>query len=260
MTEMHKKTSKSHKTPSERPRKTIDDKPRKSMQKHRLEILYEDQWLSIVYKPEGLLTVPYPGSREKTALDILNDIRRKRGLVRGTRGTFAVHRLDKDTSGVLMIAHSKEAAEKIMNSWHTLVLQRLYHALVENSKSMESLPETGIIDVPLAKNSYNRSFAVEKEKNEKDVQSAKTHYTILKKGKFYSLFELELDTGRKNQIRAHLAFLGCPIAGDANYRAKTDPLHRLCLHARSLSFTHPYTGENLTFEVSEDSSWEKYLR
>ncbi len=242
-----------------------------------IDILYEDQWLSVIYKPAGLLTVPYPGSREKTALDILNEIRRKRGLVRGERGTFAVHRLDKETSGVLMIAHSKEAADRIMNSWHTMVTQRLYRALTENSSIMDTIPGSGIIDAPLAKNAYNRSFAVEKDQGkalsnkglqnktygkkstETEAVQAKTAYTILKRGKKYSLFELELDTGRKNQIRAHLAYLGCPIAGDTNYRAKTDPEHRLCLHARTLSFTHPFTGENLSFEIGEDASWEKYL-
>ncbi len=235
-------------------------KARLGTYKNRMEILYEDQWLSIVYKPEGLLTVPYPGFRGKTALDTLENIRRKRGLARGNRGTYAVHRLDKDTSGVLMIAHSKEAADKIMNSWHSMVKQRLYRALAENSRTMESIPLSGIIDVPLAKNAYNRSFAAEKgEKNQK-VQNAKTQYTILKKGKNYSLFELSLNTGRKNQIRAHLSYLGCPIAGDKNYRAKTNPENRLCLHARTLSFTHPYTGEDLCFEVSEDASWERYLR
>ena len=239
---------------------TRTGKPRAGGNKRRLEILYEDQWLSIVYKPEGLLTVPYPGSREKTALDILNDIRRKRGLVRGNRGTYAVHRLDKETSGILMIAHSKEAAGKIMNAWHSMVTQRLYHALAENSKTMETLPDSGIIDVPLAKNAYNRSFSAEKETNIKEVQSARTHYTILKKGRFYSLFELSLDTGRKNQIRAHLAHIGCPIAGDKNYRAKTDPENRLCLHARTLSFTHPYTGKDMSFEAAEDASWERHLR
>jgi len=239
---------------------TRTGKPRTGGNKHRLEILYEDQWLSIICKPEGLLTVPYPGSREKTALDILNDIRRKRGLVRGNRGTFAVHRLDKETSGVLMIAHSKEAADRIMNSWHTMVKQRLYHALAENKRTMETLPESGIIDVPLAKNAYNRSFAAEKGEKVKDVQSARTQYSILKKGRNYSLFELSLDTGRKNQIRAHLSYLGCPIAGDKNYRAKTDPENRLCLHARTLSFIHPYTGELLSFEAAEDVSWERHLR
>ncbi len=225
-----------------------------------LEILYEDQWLSIVNKPEGLLTVPYPGSREKTALDILNEIRRKRGLVRGNRGTFAVHRLDKETSGVLMIAHSRDAADKIMNSWHTMVSQRLYHALAENNSTMEKLQDSGIIDIPLAKNAYHRSFAVEKGRDAKEVQNAKTEYTIIKRGKHYSLFELSLDTGRKNQIRAHLAYLGCPIAGDHNYRAKTDPEHRLCLHALNLSFSHPYTGEKMSFEVREDESWARHLK
>lgn len=223
-----------------------------------IEVLYEDRYLSVIYKPEGLLTVPYPGSREKTALGILSEMRRKRGLVRGNKGPLAVHRLDKDTSGILMIAHTPEAAKKIMNTWHTMVSQRIYRALVENNNTMDSLQPEGIINVPLAKNSYKQSYAVTKET--KETQSAITHYRILQRGKKYSLFELQLDTGRKNQIRAHLAFLGCPIAGDKNYRAKTNPENRLCLHARTLSFTHPYTGEKMSFEVSESESWQRHLK
>ena len=119
---------------------TRTGKPRTGGNKHRLEILYEDQWLSIICKPEGLLTVPYPGSREKTALDTLNEIRRKRGLVRGNRGTFAVHRLDKETRSSYDCTFKRSCRQN--NDLGTMVKQRLYHALAENKRTMETLPES----------------------------------------------------------------------------------------------------------------------
>ena len=94
--------------------------------------------------------------------------------------------------------------------------------------------------------------------NAKTVE-ARTNYKILIRGKTHTLFELELDTGKKNQIRAHLASRHYPLAGDENYRAKTDPFHRLCLHARTLEFIHPVTGQKMKFEEAESAEWQEYV-
>lgn len=233
------------------------------MAKQTLEILYEDKWLAVVNKPSGMLSVPYPGSSGKTALDELTEQRRKTGRVSAKSRPQAVHRLDRDTSGVLLFALSEEAKGRLMDNWQTLVSERRYVALAEHPASAKkaAVPETGIISASLAFNAYHQAFVpAERDyvKNKRlETVSAVTHYKILLRGEKYALFELSLETGRKNQIRAHLAFLGFPIAGDENYRARTNPVHRLALHARTLAFSHPFTGEALRFEVSEPENWAK---
>ncbi len=238
----------------------------------KLRILYEDKFLVVVYKPENLLTVPYPGSRARTALDLLTEIRRKRGLVRGSYRPAVVHRLDKETSGVMLFALTPECQKTVMDNWQQMVKHRYYVALAEtpnvspnNTKhgAVELLPDAGVIDLPLTKNAMHHSYVADTTrggKPQKNEVQAVTHYQILEKNNRYTLFQLELETGRTNQIRAHLAAKKYPIAGDRQYRARTDPFHRLCLHARTLEFVHPYTHETLSFEVPEPESWRKLFR
>lgn len=261
--------------------------------KERIELLYEDEALTIIFKPSGMLTVPYPGSHAKTAEEALEQILRKKGTYSNNHKPFTVHRLDRDTSGVMMFAMTANAQKKIMDSWHKMVTERLYRAVAENpAEKANQLPESGIIDDELAYNAHNIGFVPKSgatpnqenafraiKENEKSKQNgneksiygknlsvkngkvefktitARTHYRILERGKIHTLFELSLDTGRKNQIRAHLASKGYPLAGDENYRAKTDPFARLALHARTLEFVHPYSGEKMKFEVPEPEDW-----
>lgn len=256
----------------------------------KIEILYEDQYLCIISKPTGMLSVPYPGSHNKTAQEALEQIMRKKGTFSSGHRPLVVHRLDRDTSGVMMFALTSEAQKKIMDSWQTMVTERIYHAVAENPQA-GFLPDWGTIDADLAYNAHNVGFvpkkgdrpaenqttkkAIQSKRNaggkEKSIYernltvknghaefktiSAVTHFKVLARGKFHSLFELSLETGRKNQIRAHLAYKGYPLCGDENYRAKTDPFGRLALHARTLEFDHPYTGEHMKFEVAEPEEW-----
>ncbi len=278
---------------------------KKDFGKEKIEILYEDSYLMIVLKPSGILSAPYPGSRAKTVLDIVELIMRKKGSYSKNHKPLIVHRLDRDTSGVMMLAMTEAAQKKIMENWHQMVTERLYRAVAENPRygHCEPLLESGIIDSPLAYNSHNIGFVPEESskprtsalkikrrsiKAEKDgilsrrgnretsiyernleikngkavfkTISALTHYKVIARGKNHTLFELSLDTGRKNQIRAHLASKGYPLAGDENYRAKTDPFGRLALHARTLEFDHPFTGEHLKFEVPEPDEWLEYVQ
>lgn len=223
----------------------------------KLQILYEDKFLVVIYKPEGLLSVPYPGSRTKTAQDIIEQIMRKKGTYSKNHKPYAVHRLDRETSGVMMFALSENCKNIIMNSWQKMVTERFYIALAENSKI--PLPDSGLIDDGIAFNAYNVGFVPKNNNSFKKTEfktiSARTNYKVLKRGKKYSLFELSLDTGRKNQIRAHLASKGYPLAGDKNYRAKTNPFNRLCLHAKTLEFIHPFTKETMKFEIPEPKEW-----
>lgn len=228
-----------------------------------IDILYEDKYIVVLNKSARLLSVPYPGFSGKTAQDLLCQQRRQRGMVRGSYRPQAVHRLDKDTSGVMMFALSVEAQKRIMDSWQTMVTSRCYRALAENPADKNRiLPPAGTIDDPLAINQAHHSYVPDAKKqnphnsrHSEKLISAVTHYTTVCVGSRYTLFELELETGRTNQIRAHLAGKGYPLAGDRLFKSKTNPCNRLCLHARSLEFVHPYTGEKLAFCVEEPKNW-----
>jgi 23S rRNA pseudouridine1911/1915/1917 synthase len=233
--------------------------------REKIELLYHDQWIAIINKPSGLLSVPYPGSKVRTAQAVLEELLRKQGIANAKHKPYVVHRLDRDTSGVMMFALTEQAQEKIMNSWHQMVTERLYHAVAEISREAESLPEAGLIDDPLAQNAHNVGFVPKKGDKDKTghdfkTVAARTHYKMLLQGPTHILFELSLDTGKKNQIRAHLAAHGYPLAGDEEHRAHTDPFNRLCLHARTLEFDHPFTGEHMKFEVPEPAEWGEYVK
>lgn len=263
----------------------------------KFQILFQDQNIAVICKDSGLLSVPYPGFRGKTALGLLEESMRKRGTYSASHRPFAVHRLDKDTSGVMMFALNERAQKTIMDSWQVMVSERLYRAVAENPSGQrqrggpDALPDEGLIDSPLAYNAYNQAYVPKARASGPGGQSrqagsprsvgptragggsrpadrpgqagqpravdARTHYKIIARGKQYTLFELSLDTGRKNQIRAHLASLGRPLCGDKNYRARTSPFGRLALHARVLEFIHPWTKEKMRFEVPEPEAWEK---
>lgn len=242
-------------------------KMRKSAAAQKLELLYLDRWIAVVNKPEGLLSVPYSGCKSHTAQSLLEQILRKQGVVNSRHHPYAVHRLDRETSGVMMFAMTEQSQKVIMDSWYSMVTQRLYRALAEISAYAKKNPlsDSGLIDDELAMNAYNIGFVpkpgeLDKKGHKFKTVPARTHYTILESNSFYALFELSLDTGKKNQIRAHLAFHGYPLAGDFEHRAHSSPFNRLCLHACSLEFTHPFTHENLKFEVPEPEEWRKIIK
>lgn len=228
----------------------------------KIEILYEDDNLMIIYKPSGLLSVPYSGNRSHTAQEVIENMMRKNGSYNSKHRPLPVHRLDRDTSGVMMFALNENSQQKIMDSWHQMVTERLYIAVAENPKNPHKyLPKTGLIDEPLAYNAYNIAFVPEKDdsKNNFKTVPARTEYRTIVRGKTHTLFELSLDTGKKNQIRAHLASKDYPLAGDKNYRAATNPFGRLCLHARTLEFVHPFTNKKMKFEIPEPKEWQEFV-
>lgn len=225
----------------------------------KLTILYQDAWLVIIHKPSGLLSVSFEGNRSHTAQQMVEDLMRKNGSFSVKHKPFAVHRLDRDTSGVMMFALGETAQQKIMNDWHHIVTERLYRAVAENpSSKQKTLPDTGCIDEPLAFNTHNRGYVPRPNEIVKTVP-ARTNYTVIARGKTHTLFELSLDTGKKNQIRAHLASKGYPLAGDGHYRAHTNPFGRLALHARTLAFLHPFLHKEMRFEVPEPADWQSFV-
>ena len=246
----------------------MTNKNQKRIHTSNLEILYQDQWIVVINKPEGLLSVPYSGCSQKTAINILEEMMRKKGLVNSKHHPFAVHILDRDTSGVMMFALSRPIQQKMMNNWQKIVTERLYRCISEISKNADAeilSNHRGIICDKLAKNAHHIGFVPknnDKAKNGRAFKTveAKTHYHLIEKNEKFALFELELETGKKNQIRAHLSAHGFPLAGDIEHRAKTNPFSRLCLHARTLEFYHPQTGEKMKFEIPEPVEWSELCK
>ena len=162
----------------------------------KLDILYEDAHIIVIDKPSGLLSVPYPGSSTRTAAGILERVMRSKGAYAKHHRPFAVHRLDRDTSGVMLFALNERIKDEFMRSWHTLVTERIYRAVAENPAE-SALADSGIIDAPLAYNAYNRAFVPHAEKHARfGTVKTRTRYKIIERGSAYTLFELSLDTGK----------------------------------------------------------------
>ncbi len=203
-----------------------------------LAVLYEDKDILVVDKPAGLLTVATEREKSRTAHSILTDYIRK-GCGRSQKRLFVVHRLDRDTSGVLIFAKSEEAKFRLQEHWKQT--EKKYLAIVHGTCEKSS----GTITTYLAEDKTYRVYSTSDP-----IQGKLSHtaYTVFSRTKGYSLLEVALLTGRKNQIRVHLAGIGHPIVGDTKYGRVDDPSSHMALHARSISFKHPFSGKQLTFE------------
>lgn len=199
-------------------------------------ILYEDAGLLAINKPAGLLSVATESQKSRTAYRYVSDYLR----ARDPQGhLFVVHRLDRDTSGVLLFAKSIERKLALQETWNSAVKKRGYWAIVEG----EGLPRQGVCRSQLTENKVHKVYSAK----DGGGKEAVTRYSLLGQKRGYSLLDVHLDTGRKNQIRAHLSELGHPVAGDDKYGAQSDPLARLGLHAYELALTDPLTGKVLSF-------------
>ena len=220
----------------------------------KLRIVYEDDALIVVEKKNGLLTVPVKAdSKETTVFSILKEYVRKQSH-RNT--VHVVHRLDRETSGLLVFAKSPELQEYMRTYWRQLVTKRTYVALVEGKLEKKE----GKITSWLTENP--RTALVSSSPVDNGGQLAITNYKVLKESALqtdeadlkteYSLVELNLETGRTNQIRVHMASMGHPVVGDRKYGHgnESSPIDRLCLHARTLEFIHPMTEKKVRFEAS----------
>ena len=229
--------------------KHVKRSPRKH-QPRGLTILYEDRDILVVDKVNGLLTVSTEKVRENTAYYLLNEYVRK-GNPRSRRRVFIVHRLDRDTSGVLVFARSADAKRFLQEEWHGF--QKTYYALVHGT-----LPDKeGVITSYLTENRARRVYSVSDPRKGK---LAKTRYRVLRESPKYSLLEIDLLTGRKNQIRVHLADKGCPVVGDKKYGVKEKGVKRLTLHAASITITHPHSREEMTFTAKVPAHFEVPMR
>ena len=211
----------------------------KKYQPKGLTVLYEDVDIIVINKEHGLLTIGTDSQRERTAYYILTDYVKK-GNAKSKNRVFIVHRLDRDTSGVLVFAKNEKAKNYLQESWAEFT--KTYYAVAHGT-----FPEKeGVISSYLVENNEFRIFSTEDPNLGK---FAKTGYKVIKESPDYSLLEIELFTGRKNQIRVHLAESGHPIAGDRIYGRKDKEVKRLALHAGSLTFNHPFSKKQMTFEA-----------
>ena len=211
------------------------------------EVLYEDQEIIVIDKPAGLLSMADAREKEKTAYHLVGDYLKKQD--RQAR-VFIVHRLDRDTSGVLVLAKNEKIKRLLQENWQTIVRKRAYVAVVEGTPK----PLQGTIDNYLSETRTQLVYA--SAKKTPGSKRAITHYRVNTTQKGYSMVEVALDTGRKNQIRVHLAGLGCPIAGDRKYGARSNPLGRLGLHCEEVALVHPVSGKTMVFQAQRPACFE----
>lgn len=204
-----------------------------------LPIIYEDDDFIVINKPSGLLSIASDKEREKTAYRMLNNyVRQKDPKSR----IFILHRIDKDTSGVLVVCKNVKIRDALQKHWNERVMDRGYYAIVESAMDQPK----GTFHTWLIENSTNLMFSSHKKG---EGQEAITHYEVMEDNGTYSLLDVHIDTGRKNQIRVHLKEVGHPIIGDDKYGNGVNPLKRLGLHAYLLAFEHPFTKKKMVFKA-----------
>ncbi len=216
---------------------------------HRLQIVYEDDHIIVVNKGYGLLSMGNDRIKTGTAYTILKDYVK---WVDPRQKIFIVHRLDQHTSGLMMFAKTQEAKEKMQHNWNNMVLNRKYVCVVEGTVE----PTEGTVKSYLVENSRYEVYSTD---NPEQGQLAVTRYKVLQRRGGKSLLEVELDTGRKNQIRVHMADMGHPIAGDRKYGGKPSSIRRLALHAQTLRFVHPITRREMNFSTPIPTSFGHLL-
>lgn len=204
-----------------------------------VRIVYEDRWLIVVEKQPGILSMA-AGHSTLNVKTVLDDYFKKS---RQKCTAHVVHRLDRDTSGLMVYAKDMETEQVLEHNWHQIVYDRRYVAVL--SGEMEQ--DDGTIENWLKD---NKAYITYSSPVDNGGKLAITHFHVLDRTTDHSLVEFKLETGRKNQIRVHAADMGHPVCGDVKYGNGDDPLHRLCLHAWLLCFEHPWTHQPMEFETT----------
>ena len=214
-----------------------------------VKIVYEDRWLVVVEKNVGILSMAagHSSLNVKSVLD--DDFSKSRQKCRA----HVVHRLDRDTSGLMVYAKDMETEQIFEHNWHDIVYDRRYVAIV----SGEMMDDGGTIANWLKD---NKAYITYSSPVDNGGKYAVTHFHVLDRTTEHSLVEYRLETGRKNQIRVHSADMGHPVCGDVKYGNGDDPLHRLCLHAYMLCFTHPITHERMEFQTQIPTAFKQVMK
>ena len=202
-----------------------------------LPIIFENEEMIVINKPSGLLSIASDKEKGSTAYRIVTDYVQQKDK---HNRIYVVHRLDEDTSGVLMFVKNPKLQDALTNHWNELVSKRGYYAIVEG----EMEKDCGTVQSYLKMNAQNMMYS---SKKKGDGKLSITHYKVIKKNKDYTLLDVNIDSGRKNQIRVHMGDLGHHVIGDDKYGNPVNPLKRLGLHAYCLEITHPFTKKKLKF-------------
>lgn len=216
-------------------KKKSDEKPRF----RGMRIVHEDADLIVIEKGSGLLSMASDTEKSKTAYSMLSEYVKRfnpKNLI------FIVHRLDRDTSGLMIFAKSKKVQEALQKDWNNAIIERSYVCVVEGEVEKAEGSVTSWLK-------ENKALVMYSSQTPDDGQKAITHYKVIKTQKQFSLLDVRLETGRKNQIRVHMKDIGHPVTGDKKYGAKLNPVGQMGLHARVLAFKHPVTGKSLRFDT-----------
>lgn len=228
---------------------TILQKYSKRITVRKLRVIYEDNWLIVIEKPSGLLSVGHPTAKNDNAWHLVRSYVKQRNP---HGDAFVCHRLDQFTSGILMFSKSEAIQHQLRDNWNDYVLDRRYVAVTE------VIPSTKKAEIRsyLAENS---ALFVHSTRDTTIGKLAITRFKVIAENKNMALLDVQILTGRKNQIRVHLSEHGWPIAGDKKYGAKTSPENRLMLHNNRLVIVHPVTHQQMVFESPIPKSFLKYF-
>lgn len=216
----------------------------------RVKLVYEDDDIIVINKGYGLLSMGTDKVKDGTAYSILREYVK---WGNPANKLFIIHRLDRDTSGLMMFAKTIEAKEQMQHNWNQMVLNRQYYAVVDGVPDERE----GVIKSYLTENAQHEVYSTE---NPEEGQLAVTRYKTLKVHGGKALLAVELDTGRKNQIRVHMKEMGHPISGDRRYGGQPNSIHRLALHAGTLRFVHPITRKEMNFSTPVPESFKRLVK
>jgi len=222
-----------------------DSRSRMEKNFKEFKIVFEDEHLIVIDKAAGILSIATKNEKRNTAYSMLSDYVKRTD---GSHKIFIVHRLDRETSGLMVFAKNEAIKNKLQENWNEAILEKIYVAVVEGKVANNK----GTIVSYLYE---DKIFRMHSSDNPKKGLKAVTHFSVLKSNKNYSLLNVNIETGRKNQIRVHMQEIGHSIVGDKKYGATESPIRRLGLHAQKLAFIHPATGEELVLETKIPSAF-----
>ena len=214
-----------------------------------LEIIYEDRDVIVINKDPGLLTMSTPKDELQTAEYLLTDYLRK-GAARSRLRAYVVHRLDRETSGLLIFAKTEAVQQHLKDHWKEV--EKEYLAIVHGSLKEKS----GLLSSYLAENDDQFVYSTDQTKG----KWSETQYSVVRENELFSELKINLLTGRKNQIRVHFSELGHPVVGDTKYGLKGKKFERMALHSRSIAFNHPHNGKRMTFEAPVPEFFTRLMR
>lgn len=217
-----------------------------------LDIVYEDDDIMVINKPSGLVVHPGSGNKNNTLVNGLLEYTNNLSDINGEERPGIVHRLDKDTSGLMLVAKSNKAHQILTEDFQKHTVKREYYALIKGVFPHN----TAIIDAPIGRDEKNRKKMTVTAKNSK---KAITHLTVIKRYKDYTLVKLVLETGRTHQIRVHLSYIGYPVVNDPLYSNKNATSFGQFLHSKTITFTHPITKKEMHFECKLPREFQEFI-